>query len=214
MDRRRPAPLTAFAGGPPAEEEEEQRRRKKRTGRRPSGAARKAAKKAAAAQAPALRPTSKARAGPLAKASARLGRASLDTGRARASPRKAIGAAPPRAPSPARPLLLTAGGEDRCDLCHQEFTHSFPLAVAPGYCSPARAELELCTGCVPVVELIESIQEGSEEVRGFVRSTTGELNYHIAAAALRPDLRLPQDSAIRLERVPRGTAGHREGPHA
>ena len=74
----------------------------------------------------------------------------------------------------ARPLLLFPGAEEEsCEYCLQPFSTALPFApykrgVGSGT-SGARADLRLCSGCVPVVQLAERLQRGSTEVTCFVQ---------------------------------------------
>ena len=65
-------------------------------------------------------------------------------------------------------------------LCLQEFTPRLLLAPASQLgqapVSQGRADLRLCSGCVPLVHLTELVQTGSDEQREFIRLSVASLN--------------------------------------
>jgi len=171
---------------------------------RPSGATRARRAKQAARDAPEVhrpllaprfRPSPKVR--PKAKA-----RAERDAPRARPEATRRPRAPPTPVSSPEaegslgsepqdRPLrLFPAVEEDHCEFCLQAFCDELPFVPAGraigNEVSAARADLRLCSGCTPIVQLVERLQRSSLEVRRFLRVATAALNTHLSVAAHRP----------------------------
>jgi len=97
-----------------------------------------------------------------------------------------------------RPLrLFPAVEEDYCEFCLQPFCEELPFVPAGraigNEISAARADLRLCSGCTPIVQLVERLQRSSLEVRRFLRVATAALNTHLSVAAHRP---LPADRVV------------------
>ena len=87
-------------------------------------------------------------------------------------------------------LLFPAAAEDACEWCLQEFTPRLPFAPAarPGKppASQGRSDLRLCSGCVPLVHLMELAQTGSEEQREFIRLAAASLSTFLKTRANYP----------------------------
>ena len=87
--------------------------------------------------------------------------------------------------------------EDHCEFCLQPFCDELPFVPAGraigNEVSAARADLRICSGCAPIVQLVERLQRSSLEVRRFLRIATAALNTHLSVAALRP---LPADRVV------------------
>ena len=175
--------------------------------RRAKQAARDAAEVPRPLLAPRFRPSPKVQ--PKAKA-----RAERDAPRARPEATRRPRAPPTLVSSPEaegslrsepqdRPLrLFPAVEEDHCEFCLQAFCEELsfvPAGRAIGNeVSAARADLRLCRGCTPIVQLVERLQRSSLGVRRFLRVAVGALNTHLSVAAHRP---LPADrEVIRYDR--------------
>ena len=87
--------------------------------------------------------------------------------------------------APDRPFVLfhrrvSATAGEKCEWCLQEFTPRLPFAPVSGLgqapVSQGRADLRLCSGCVPLVHLTELLQTASDEQREFIRLSVGSLD--------------------------------------
>ena len=101
--------------------------------------------------------------------------------------------------TPSRPLVLFPGvPEDCCEWCLHPFSANFPWVPAGSprtgggrsQASAARRDLRLCSGCVPVVRLVELGQLANEHQREFIRLAVASL---ISFCLTPPHHPLPHD---------------------
>ena len=98
--------------------------------------------------------------------------------------------------APERPLLFPAVPEGHCEVCLHAFCDELPFAPAGSthrVASAARADLMICSGCAPVVLLLERLQHSSTEIRRFLRVAVAALNTHVSVEAHYP---LPMERVV------------------
>jgi hypothetical protein len=98
--------------------------------------------------------------------------------------------------APERPLLFPAVPEDHCEVCLHAFCDELPFAPAGSthrVASAARADLMICSGCAPMVLLLERLQHSSTEIRRFLRVAVAALNTHVSVEAHYP---LPMERVV------------------